>query len=206
MKRVSIDFQPDEFGPDKVIVVYDPRTMIWKNAVEISDVKGAVYNPDGIDIRKLIDEFDEKGTMGGLPQSEKINRGDEVTVPCDIVAPNAKEDLISIDVAKKMKAKVVVEGANMAVSTEAQDHLFRNGIWYVPDFIANAGGVIGAYAESIDETSNVAFDMVQRKIKNNTKMVLQIALNERVSTREAGMKLAKERVIKAMRAKGIWKG
>lgn len=174
--------------------------------IAVSDVKGAVYHPDGFDIKNLMDEFEEKGTVAGFPQSKKIAQGDEMTVPCDIVAPCAREDLIGIEVAKRMKAKVVVEGANMAVSPEAQDYLFRNGVWYVPDFIANAGGVIGAFAESIDETSEVAFDIVQRKIRNNTRMILQIALNERVSAREAGMKLAKERVIKAMKAKGNWRG
>lgn len=174
--------------------------------VAVSDVKGAVVNPDGFDIRKLMDEFEEKGTVVDFHPSKTIGQGDEVTVPCDIVAPCAKEDLIGIDVARKMKAKIVVEGANMAVSPEAQDYLFRNGILCVPDFIANAGGVIGAFAESIDETPDVAFDMVKRKITKNTKMILDISLKEKVPTRDAGMRLARERVIMAMKAKGSWRG
>ena len=173
--------------------------------VAVSDIKGAVYNPGGMDVEKLMSELNEKGTIADFPQSEKIRLGEEVMVPCDIVAPCAREDLITLEIAKRMKAKIVVEGANMAVSPGAQNHFFKKEVWYIPDFVANAGGVIGAFAESIDENADVAFDMVKRKIRKNTKMILDISQKEKVPTRDAGMRLAKERVIMAMKAKGCWR-
>jgi len=131
--------------------------------------------------------------------------GEEMTVPCDIIAPCAKEDMITAEIAGRIKAKIITEGANLAIFPDAQSYLFQQGICYIPDFIANAGGVIGAFVESIDETPDVAFDMVKKKIENNVKTILEISKKENISPREAGLKMAKERVIVAMMAKGIWK-
>lgn len=72
-------------------------------------------------------------------------------------------------------------------------------------FIANPGGVIGAYIEYIDGTPDMAFDMVKKKIENNAKTIFDISKKENISSRDARMKLAKERVIMAIKAKGIWR-
>ncbi|MBN2125665.1 MAG: Glu/Leu/Phe/Val dehydrogenase [Deltaproteobacteria bacterium] len=174
--------------------------------VAVSDVMGALYDPGGLDAEALIDEFRKKGTIAGFPGARKIPIGEEVTVPCDVLAPCAKEDLIPLEVARKIQSKVVVEGANMALTPDAQAYLHERGIWYVPDFIANAGGVIGAYIESIDESADIAFDMVKKRIERNVRIIFELSKREGISTREAGMKMARERVIMAMKAKGIWRG
>jgi glutamate dehydrogenase (NAD(P)+) len=173
--------------------------------VAVSDIKGAIYNPDGLDVHELLAECERKGTIADFPKGKKIPLGEEMTVPCEIIAPCAKEDLITLEVAKQIKARVIVEGANMALFPDAETYIHEKDIRYVPDFIANAGGVIGAYLESINETPDAAFDVVKTKIAENVRTIFEIARNEKIMPRQAAMKMARERVIIAMKAKGRWR-
>jgi len=173
--------------------------------VAVSDIGGAIYNPDGIEIGELFKEFEKKKTVANFPKAKKIPLGEEMTVPCDILAPCAREDLITLEIAKRVEARIIIEGANMPIFPDAQSCLLQKGIWYIPDFIANAGAVIGAYAESIDSTIDIAFSMIKNKIQDNVRTILQESIEKKISPREAGMKIAQERVMKAMKAKGMWK-
>jgi glutamate dehydrogenase (NAD(P)+) len=173
--------------------------------VVVSDINGAIYNPDGLDAQGLLGEFEEKGTIADYPRAQKIPLGEEMTVPCDIIAPCAKEDLITLEIAKRIKAKIISEGANMPTLPDAEEYINQQDIWYVPDFIANAGGAIGAYNESINGTPEMALEMIKEKIEMNVHTMFEIAKRENTSSREAAMKMAQERVIIAMKAKGLWK-
>ena len=173
--------------------------------VAVSDVKGAIYNPEGIDMDALEAEFEEKGTVADYTHAQKIPSGEEITVPCDIIAPCAKEDMITLDIAKRIQAKIISEGANMAILQDAQNYLYERNIVYIPDFIANVGGVIGAYTEYVDGSPAMAFERIQTTVEGNVKTILGKAKSENITIRAAGLGMAKERVIMAMKAKGIWK-
>jgi len=173
--------------------------------VAVSDVRGAVYHPDGLDPQALLMEFQQKGTIADFPIGKKIAPGEEVTVPCDVLAPCAKEDMITLAMAKDIKAKIIAEGANMSIYPDAEVWLNQQGVTYIPDFIANAGGIIGAYIESVNGSALSAFDRISTTIEGNVKIILEQSRKLKQTTREAGMQMAMERVVMAMKAKGIWK-
>lgn len=173
--------------------------------VAVSDVNGAVYHPDGLDPQALLIECEAKGTIADFPKAKKIPPGEEVMVACDVLAPCAKEDMISLDRAKEVKAKIIAEGANMSIFPDAEAHLIQKGISYIPDFIANAGGIIGAYIESVNGSAQMAFERISTTIERNAKLILERSQRLNQTTRETGMQIAMERVVVAMKAKGIWK-
>jgi glutamate dehydrogenase (NAD(P)+) len=173
--------------------------------VAVSDVKGAIYNPDGLDVEELLEELREKGTIADFPKARRIPLGEEMTVPCHILAPCAKEDMITPEIAGNIQASIIVEGANMALFPDAQSRIHQRNILYVPDFIANVGGVIGAYVEFVDGSPKTAFERIKATVENNVATILREAQKENIPTREAGLRMARERVIMAMKAKGIWK-
>ncbi len=173
--------------------------------VAVSDVKGAVYHPDGLDTHALLMEFDEKGTIANFSNAKKISPGEEITVPCDVLAPCAKEDTITSALAKEVKAKIIAEGANMSIFPDAEAWLNQQGISYLPDFIVNAGGIIGAYIESVNGSPQMAFERISTTIESNVRIILEQSQKLNQTTRQAGMQMAMDRVILAMKAKGIWK-
>jgi glutamate dehydrogenase (NAD(P)+) len=173
--------------------------------VAVSDLGGAIYRPDGLNPDELAVELDRRGTIAGFSGAEKMPLGEEVTVPCDIIAPCAREDMIKLDTAKKIKARIIAEGANMAIFPDARDYMHEHGILCVPDFIANAGGVIGAYVEYVDGSPATAFSRIKTTIEGNVKTILEMSKGDHISTREAGLRIARDRVAVAMKAKGIWK-
>lgn len=128
-----------------------------------------------------------------------------MTISCDVFSPCAKEDTVDLEVAQKIQARIVVEGANMAVTPQAQERLAQRDILYIPDVIANVGGVIGAYIEYVDGSAQTAFERIRKTVDNNVRKILEEAKHQGISIREAGMAMARERVIEAMKAKGIWK-
>jgi glutamate dehydrogenase (NAD(P)+) len=105
--------------------------------------------------------------------------------------------------AGKVKAKLIVEAANNPVTNLAEEMLFKRGILILPDFLVNAGGVIGSYVEYIGGNADEAFEMIDAKIRENTREVLERAINHETVTmpRVMGMRIAKERVAKAMQTR-----
>jgi len=161
--------------------------------VAVSDSKGALVVPEGIDFKKLFDVKKEKGTVtayGGkvLPTKELIYQN------VDVLVTAAIPDLFDMQDVPKIKAKLIVEGSNIPTSTECEQALAKQGVIVVPDFIANAGGVISSYVEYIKGTPNDMWKLVEEKISKNTQIVLERAKKDNVIPREAGLKLAKERV------------
>lgn len=153
----------------KAVAKFDHEKKM--TVVAVSDVRGAVYHPDGLDPQALLMEFEQKGTIADFPIRKKISPGEEVTVPCDVLAPCAKEDMISLALAKNIKAKIIAEGANMSIFPDAEAWLNQQGVTYIPDFISNAGGIIGAYIESVNGSALAAFDRISTTIEGNVKII-----------------------------------
>ncbi|WP_035259264.1 Glu/Leu/Phe/Val family dehydrogenase [Desulfatirhabdium butyrativorans] len=173
--------------------------------VAVSDICGAIADPEGLNVDALIEEWQKQGTIAGFAAAKPIPLGAEMTISCDVFSPCAKEDTVDLEVAQKIQARIVVEGANMAVTPQAQERLAQRDILYIPDVIANVGGVIGAYIEYVDGSAQTAFERIRKTVDNNVRKILEEAKHQGISIREAGMAMARERVIEAMKAKGIWK-
>lgn len=126
--------------------------------VAISDSKGALYDPDGIDIKKVMETKERTGiidravcySLGSSREPCKIFTNEELLLlPVDILIPAALEDVITEENAGKIQAKVILEMANGPIAHEADDLLARRGIEIIPDILANSGGVVGSYFEWI---------------------------------------------------------
>jgi glutamate dehydrogenase/leucine dehydrogenase len=115
--------------------------------VAISDSRGGVYNPRGIDPLKAIRYKERSGTVVGMPGASRISNDDLLTLKCDILIPAALENVITLHNADQIKAKIVAEAANGPTTPHADEVLARKGIFLLPDILANAGGVTVSYFE-----------------------------------------------------------
>lgn len=178
--------------------------------VAVSSVHGALHDPDGLDVPALLDL---RGQVGDLvvkeyEKAELQPIGTELRVPTDILVPAATQDVVDEDIARHTTATIVVEGANLPTSPAAQTALAERGITVVPDFIANAGGVVAAgfamdarYSAFRPDPDKV-FAEISTKLRTNTSTVLQEAHRRDTGTHDAARALSQERVRRAMELKG----
>ena len=136
--------------------------------VAVSDISGGIYNADGLDIEDLIKYRDENGgVIKGYPKGEPISNKDLLTLDVDILIPAALEKAITEEIAKDVKAKIVVEGANGPTTAEAEKILLEKGVFIVPDILANAGGVTVSYFEWVQDLQSFFWDVddIRKKLK-----------------------------------------
>lgn len=166
--------------------------------VAASDSKGAVHDPDGIDIDALVAAKEESGSVTGLGGARQISGEELFHVPCDILVPAARPDCIHDNNVDGIQAQLILQGANIPATATAEKRLHERGVLVVPDFIANAGGVICASVEFHGGTEAGAFEVIREKIRQNTREVLQAVAARGVLPREAAVQLARGRVERAM--------
>ncbi len=162
--------------------------------VAVSDSKGMVYNPDGLDVKELIHVKKEKGTVTDYPAEIRGNK-ELFELDVDILIPGARPNVIHEGNWEKVKAKLVVEAANIPIHPEIEKNLQDKGIHVVPDFLANAGGVISSYIEYIGGDEEQMFKTVKEKIVNNTREVFT-RVKEGEYSRDAALEIAKQRLKK----------
>jgi glutamate dehydrogenase (NAD(P)+)/glutamate dehydrogenase (NADP+) len=175
------------------------RYLVERGAklVAASDTGGAVYDPRGIDVSELAAIKTEMGSVTGFG-SEKLSNADIFGLECDILVPAARPDCIHADNAKEIKAKLILQGANIPATAEAERILHERGVLNIPDFICNAGGVICASVEYHGGTEREALQDIGEKISRNTREVLSRSRGENLEPRTAAVELARERVMAAM--------
>ena len=166
--------------------------------VAASDTAGAVVDPDGIDVAELIAIKDEGGRVHDCPRGRKLERDAVIDVECEIWIPAARPDVIRADNVDRLRTELVLQGANVPVTPEAEARLHARGILTVPDFIANAGGVICAAVEHRGGTRTAAFETIAEKIRANTDQVLEQARCAKLLPRQAAEDMALQRVRAAM--------
>lgn len=176
------------------------RFLVGKGAVLVAaaDSNGAIRNDTGLDVAALM-----AAKHGGRPVSDfaggtAMQRDAIVGVPCDIWIPAARPDVITIDNVDRLDTRLVVQGANIPVTAAAETRLHDRGILSLPDFIANAGGVICAAMEYAGAGQQAAFDVIEEKIVHNVQSMLQRARDDRLTPRQAAMQMAEDRVRRAM--------
>lgn len=166
--------------------------------VAASDSRGTLVDPRGLDVDALIRE--KHGGKSVLDHAGGDKRGVDavIDVECDIWIPAARPDVIREENVERLKTRLVLQGANIPFSAGAEQRLHERGVVVVPDFIANAGGVICAAMEYRGATFKAAFDAIAERVGANTTQTLERAANERIAPREAAFRMANERVQAAM--------
>lgn len=176
------------------------RFLVEKGAILVaaSDTRGTIADPEGLDIAELVQLKREGKSLQVYGRGKKLGRDDIVAIPCDIWIPAARPDVLRADNVERLDAKLVLQGANIPATLEAEQRLHERGIMSIPDFIANAGGVICATVEYRGGTEKAAFDAIAEKIGANTREVLRAARSESILPRDAANRLAERRVRAAM--------
>jgi glutamate dehydrogenase/leucine dehydrogenase len=167
--------------------------------VAASDSRGGISGPDGLDLAALIDHKRAGRSVAAFPGGRPIASGDLVAVECDIWIPAARPDTLTADNAGRLRARLVLQGANIPATPAAEKEMHALGILSLPDFLVNAGGVICAAVEYHGGTQAQAFAAIEEKIRANTTEVLARARAGGVPPRQAAVEMAESRVEEAMR-------
>jgi glutamate dehydrogenase/leucine dehydrogenase len=172
--------------------------------IAVSDSKGGAYNRDGLDPEKVLEHKNKTGSVVDYPGSSFITNEQLLELECDILVPAALENQITEANAANIKAKIVAEGANGPVTPEADEILFKKGIFVIPDILANSGGVIVSYFEQVQNQMNYYWseEEVRAKLKdtiiNAFNDILVMSEKHNVNMRVAAYMLAVKRVADAV--------
>jgi glutamate dehydrogenase (NAD(P)+) len=179
------------------------RFLVEKGAklVAVSDSRGTVIDPNGLALEQLLELKADGKSVTELAGAPTGDGQAIIATQCDILIPAARPDILNGTNAKDVKAKLIVQGANIPSTVEAEEILHQRGIVVIPDFIANAGGVICAAVEFHGGSQTQAMVTIGDKIRRNTKEVLEQARNGALSPRRAAEALARNRVHQAMALK-----
>ena len=166
--------------------------------VAAADSKGAIENPGGLDVAALAALKDGGAGVSEFAAGRKLAPDAIVGVDCDILIPAARPDVITMSNVDSIRAKLILQGANIPATADAERRIHERGILSLPDFIVNAGGVICAAVEYQHGTQTTAFQAIEERIRFNTRAVLEAMRRDKVSPRQAAVTLARARVLKAM--------
>jgi len=165
--------------------------------VGASDSRGALHAPDGIDAEELASFKRETGSVAGFAGVRAITQAELLELPCDILIPAARPDTIDETNEPRVEARLILQGANIPITAGAERALHARGVLSVPDFIANAGGVISASVEFHGGSEAAALEAIAEKVQRNTAEVLEGARRDDLLPREAAERLALARVHEA---------
>jgi glutamate dehydrogenase (NAD(P)+) len=178
--------------------------------VAVSDVNGGIYNPDGIDPNAVVNHMKKTRTVVDYPGVARVTNEELLELPCEILVPAALEEQITAANASRIRPRVIAEGANGPTTPEADRILYENGVFVIPDILANAGGVTVSYFEWVQDLQSFFWD--EAEINKRLKQVMDAAfraVNERALAHKIPLRLAAnilaiERVAEATRLRGIY--
>ncbi len=169
-----------------------------------------MYNPKGIDVEALWEHRQRNGVIHGFPGAEKATTADLLVEDCDVLVPAATENVITSQNAAKVKAKVLVEGANGPTTATADDILSDKGVFVIPDILANAGGVTASYFEWVQDRQGYFWkesqvnEQLAHIMVSSFDDVIRYAEMHGVNNRIAAYMLAIDRVAYTIRQRGIY--
>ena len=179
--------------------------------VAVSDSRGGIYNPDGLNPYEVFEHKEKTGSVRGFKKTkEKITNAGLLEVHCDILVPAALESQITDTNAERIKAKIVSEGANGPTTPKADEILRERGVFLIPDILANAGGVTASYFEWVQNLTREhwALEDVNRKLENKMiqafEDVHKTMMKEDTTMRTSALLLGVGRVAEAIRTLGLW--
>ena len=179
--------------------------------VGISDALGGIYNKEGLPVHELFNRY--AGRDGGIREfkdAEKVSNSELLELPCDVLIPAAIAAQITAENASRVKAKLIVEGANGPCTVEA-DHIFSDaGVFLVPDVLANAGGVVVSYFEWVQDLQNFFWE--ENEVSHKLARIMRASFASVESTsrahktdmRTAALIIGVRRVADATMRRGIF--
>lgn len=184
------------------------RDLLDLSIVAVSDSKGGIYNRSGLNPHQVIEHKNNTGSVIGFPGSEPISNEELLVLDVDVLAPSALENVITRNNAPDIKAKISVELANGPVTPEADQILWENGVYVIPDFLCNAGGVTVSYFEMVQNAYDYYWDMETVHKRLDAKMtkafhaVHETAQRLNIDNRTAAYVVSVERVAEVVRLRG----
>jgi glutamate dehydrogenase (NAD(P)+) len=183
---------------------------LGNTVVAVSDVSGGIYNREGLDVVDCLKWVRQHGVLKGYPNSEAITNEQLLELDVDILMPCAMEGVVHKGNAANVKARLIVEGANGPINNEAHEIISGNGVYVVPDVLANAGGVIVSYFEWVQDIQS--FFWQEKEVNEKLKSIMVQAFNEvhetsqrlKCDMRKAAMARAMLRLEKAMLLRGFF--
>ena len=178
--------------------------------VGLSDIKGGIYNPDGIDVYAALRHSKEHGNLAGLKNTESVTNAELLELPCDVLVPAALENQLTERNAPRIKAQLIVEAANGPTTPEADHILNDRGIIIIPDILANAGGVTVSYFEWVQDLQR--FFWAENEINNRLETIMTRSFQsvyaksqeQQVNMRMGAYLLAVARVAEATEIRGVY--
>ncbi|MFQ5406182.1 MAG: hypothetical protein ACE5DI_03445 [Candidatus Micrarchaeia archaeon] len=178
--------------------------------IAVSDSKGTIFNPKGLNVEKLIETKKEKKTVTAFKDGKVLSKAALFELKCEVLIPGARPDAINQSNVDNVNAKVIVEAANIPISQKCEENekhcetvLGEKNVLVVPDVIANAGGVISSYVEWMGGSQSQMFQQVKEKVRSNALNVLEKSSQKKVIPRQAALEIAQARVMDAMQKKGM---
>jgi len=164
--------------------------------VAISTVKGAIYDPDGLDIDKLIQIKNEIGedVVNVHKKAKKIERSELLTLDVDILSPCARHHSINLKNVEKIKAKIICAGANIPVTPEAEQVLYREGKIYLPEFITNCGGILGSNMENAGLSGQFIENFIIQEIGKKISELIEVSKKKNISPVELAEMAAEKKL------------
>jgi glutamate dehydrogenase (NAD(P)+) len=184
------------------------RDILGQKIIAVSDSRGGIINEDGLDFEAVRDFKFETGTVVGFPGAREITNEALLELDVDVLYPSALENVITAKNADRIKAKIVAELANGPTTPAADDILYEKGIYVIPDFLCNAGGVTVSYFEMVQNSYQYYWDealthqRLDDKITKAFYAVHQMAEAKKVNNRVAAYLVAVDRVAQAVRLRG----
>lgn len=187
------------------------RSLAAKGAriVALSDSRGGIYSESGIDVSAALRHVKKERQLSGLPGTMPVDNRELLALPCDILMPAAVQSVITGDNAADVKARLIVEAANMPVTPEADRILRERGVTIVPDILANAGGVLTSYYEWVQNLQQFPWgrETVLRRLETRLQRVYQevsqLAAAQHMDLRTAAYELAIKRVVHVIALRGF---
>ena len=164
--------------------------------IVLADANGAIYQEEGFDEKEIEKIIKERKSLNEYPYGQKISAERFWEIETDILIPASVTNVINDTNKNKIKTKMIIEAGNIPMSLEIEKEFFKKGIMVVPDFIANAGGVISSYAEYRGYNPKKMMEVIEKKITKNVKIILMKSIKEQKDPRDVGMEIAMERIAK----------
>ncbi|HRT93239.1 MAG TPA: Glu/Leu/Phe/Val dehydrogenase [Planctomycetota bacterium] len=184
------------------------KELFGAKIVAISDTRGGILNPKGIDPRAALEHKNRTGSVAGLPGTQAITNEEILELDVDILWPSAIENVITGRNAGRVKAKIVAEAANGPTTPEADKILYMKGVHVIPDFLCNAGGVTVSYFEMVQNFNHYYWpekqvhEMLDAKMTDAYHAVLTTSKRHNAHMRLAAYAVAVQRVAEAVRLRG----
>jgi len=207
-------------GKDSKVAVQGFGSVGWNAArilheyghtiLAVSDSRGGIYNPKGVDPLKVFDHKSKTGSVMGYPDAQQVTNEELLELPCDILVPAALESQITKGNADKIKAKILAEAANGPTTPEADKILNEKHVFIIPDILANSGGVTSSYFEWVQNLMRERWSEQEANSRLESMMVrafddvYDISRKRETDMRTAALILGVGRVAEAIKTLGLW--